>query len=492
MTGFDRSLPRAAEGGVAVGIDLGTTDTKAILTDLAGRTVGFARRRTAWSERRGGGTETTGAALVAGALAAVSSALAQLRHRTGSGVRVTGLGITGLAESGVVLDRQGRETSPVIAWFDDRGGAQMAALDPAFRARFPGRTGLAPGPQSTLPKLLWLRADGLELGAGARWLNVPEFVAWRLCGEQVSEPSLASRTGLLDQSSGTPWDEALAILGVGRDFLPPTVPAGTPAGRVARCAAVPDLAGAAVTVAGHDHPVAAVGADAAGAQDLFDSCGTAEVLLRSFPGVPGDAERAALVGLGIDVGRHVLPGRSALIGGMRSGLVMRRVLALLGADDPARRDDLDRRWRAGGRTAGFELIGSGQHDDGVAVRLDDGATPDVAWASTLARLAEQTSVLLAGITSVVGEHRSAVAAGGWTRMSSVRASKAAVIPNLTFSPVGEPGARGAALFGACAASPGSSIEEFTGHFAAAARTTGGPRPDRAALPDQSEREHAHR
>ncbi len=69
------------------------------------------------------------------------------------------------------------------------------------------------------------------------------------------------------------------------------------------------------------------------------------MLLRSVPRILTDDERATLVGLGIDAGRHVLPGHGVLIGGMRSGLVMRRVLALVGADEPARRDELDRRWR---------------------------------------------------------------------------------------------------------------------------------------------------
>jgi hypothetical protein len=69
-------------------------------------------------------------------------------------------GIAGLAESGVMLDPHGQESSPVIAWFDERGGAELKALDPAFLAEFPRRTGLPIGSQSTLAKLLWLRGPG--------------------------------------------------------------------------------------------------------------------------------------------------------------------------------------------------------------------------------------------------------------------------------------------------------------------------------------------
>ena len=46
-----------------------------------------------------------------------------------------------------------------------------------------------------------------------------------------------------------------------------------------------------LTVAGHDHPVAAIGVGAAGADELFNSSGTADVLARSIPGTLAEAER---------------------------------------------------------------------------------------------------------------------------------------------------------------------------------------------------------
>jgi hypothetical protein len=56
--------------------------------------------------------------------------------------------------------------------------------------------------------------------------------------------------------------------------------------------------------------------------------------------------------------------------------------------------------------------------------------------------------LLNDIEKVVGPHRRAVAAGGWTRMASVRAAKASVIKAVSFSPVVQPGVTGAALLAA--------------------------------------------
>jgi sugar (pentulose or hexulose) kinase len=435
---------------LVAGVDLGTTDTKAVLTRPDGETVAFARNPTTWTQTSDGRLETTGAALAKDVLRTLADAVAEAEHKLGGPVQVTGIGIAGLAESGVILDEHANEASPVIAWFDERGLTELTAQGPAFVAEFPRRTGLPFGTQWSLPKLLWMKSAGIRFDQSSRWLNMPEFVAYALTGERVSEASLASRTGLLDQATGQPWPEALDRIGVGAAFLPELRAAGQPAGMV-RSGPVA-LVGAAVTVAGHDHPVAAIGAGATGPEDLFNSCGTAEVLLRSVPRVLTDDERATLVGLGIDAGRHVLPGHGVLIGGMRSGLVMRRVLALVGADEPARRDELDRRWRPDTPGSdGVTVLPAGPHDNDVTLRLRDGAGPDQLWAATLAYLGEQTAALLAAVNSVVGEHRTAVAAGGWTRMDSVRKAKAAVIPRLRISALEQPGARGAAMFAARAA-----------------------------------------
>ena len=66
--------------------------------------------------------------------------------------------------------------APIIAWFDPRGGAEIAAAPAGFRAEFAARTGLPCNAMATVGKLLWMTGEGLAPTAGT-WLNVPEFVA---------------------------------------------------------------------------------------------------------------------------------------------------------------------------------------------------------------------------------------------------------------------------------------------------------------------------
>jgi sugar (pentulose or hexulose) kinase len=284
----------------------------------------------------------------------------------------------------------------------------------------------------------------------------------RLGGDLVREPSLASRTGLVDQRTGTVWGDGVSAAGLPSTLLPPALAGGESAGTL-RHRGLPDAAqGAALTVAGHDHPVAAIGAGAVGPDELFNSTGTADVVARSLPGVLDDDQRDVLVRSGLSAGAHVLSGTTLLLGGVRGGLLLRRVLEALGATGPIERDRLDSAALAIDiLPPGLEISGAGPTGDDVVLRMQDGVTPAALWAAATRYTASETRTLLATIESVVGPHRRAVACGGWTRMDSVRAAKLSAIESLTFSPLREPGVVGAALLAQRAACGGSLLDAIT-------------------------------
>ena len=122
----------------------------------------------------------------------------------------------------------------------------------------------------------------------------------------MSEFSLASRTGWLDLTTADWWPQALDWSG-----LPPALSslarAGTPLGCVSAAWAPRRLAGAVLTVAGHDHLVAAVGPGRSDG-DLLDSCGTAEALVRTVPAPGSRGHGPPAAAAGVTVGHHVLPG----------------------------------------------------------------------------------------------------------------------------------------------------------------------------------------
>lgn len=447
---------------ISIGLDLGSTYVKALAVGPDSAELREVRTPTPWTSGEHGTAQVDADVLLAEVLALLDRLVRALVD-TGGEVTVTGLGVSGMAEAGVVVDAAGRSGHPVIAWFDPRGQAEIATAPEDLRAVFAEHTGLPLSPLATIAKLLHLQASGVPL-AGSQWLNVPELVVHALGGDRATELSLASRTGLLDQTHGGPWDRALAALGVSESFLPPLRGAGERWGSVqataANGAAVhPRLVGATLTVAGHDHLVASVAGGVLGSDQLYDSLGTAEALVRPLDAPVDPPTRARLADSGINAVRHVLPGKSVLLAGCKSGLLLRRVLQLLGVDDATGRDALDRRVTALGAPArgavGAGLIVSGaDNDDGVlTVRADtDGLSPEQLFAATLDHTTEAVLRLLDLMTAVVPPAQQTVVAGGWARMVCVRSARSAALPGVTYSPRSEDTAYGAAMFGAYAAS----------------------------------------
>ena len=91
-------------------------------------------------------------------------------------------------------------------------------------------------------------------------------------------------------------------------------------------------------MAGHDHQAAALAVGAAAAGALLDSLGTAEALLRCVEG-PLEREQGSAGSWngGFTAGWGVVRGRFTVLAGLRSGMVLERVAAALGASDRAAR-----------------------------------------------------------------------------------------------------------------------------------------------------------
>lgn len=425
---------------VCVGVDVGTTSIKAIAVNPAGKTVATASAETVWQVAANGRVDVDVAVLVETTIDVIT--------RAGANALVTGIGITGMAEVGVVVDASGRPLTSAIAWYDQRGDEQFAALSKEFRAEFSAVTGLAAKAECSLSKLLWLQDEGFVITPEMRWLNILEFIAFELTGVMATEPSLASRTGLLSQESKKPWRKSLQLIGATETFVPPVKIAGESWGDVTDARRV-GLLGAAVTVAGHDHLVASVGAGATGGDDLFNSCGTADVVLRTVPRTLTNDERAELVDLGMSAGRHVLPESTALLSATRSGLVLGRVLSLLGAGTREQRVAISDTWVAD-RPAPATVIVSEPPAwaNEVTIAVRDDVLPADLWAAAMSYVLGQTQALIDHGCRIAGPYRSALAAGGWVQLPGVRRAKSYIMPGLQVSEVEQPGAYGAALFAA--------------------------------------------
>jgi sugar (pentulose or hexulose) kinase len=437
-------------GELILGLDVGTSAIKAAVFDADGRDVAHTREATPW-RRVDTGAELGPDALLASVIAAASVALAA----AGPG-RVAGVGVASMGETGALLDRAGRPLVPSIAWHDARGAAEATALAAALgEEEFAARVGIRPTSVCTLAKYRWMRGNWPATEHGVRWLNLAEWIVLGLGGDPTAELSLASRTGFYDLGTRRPWQEALAWAGAPPDLMPDPVAAGTPMGRAG--SALEGARGAVLTVGGHDHLAAAVGADAAADGDVLDSCGTAEAFVQATAPLSRDAVGRA-VGSGLEVGWHAVEGRQAVIGAVPSGAALEHVLRLLGVP-PGDRDELEAaalelERRGGSRlsvTLGAELVLHG---------IDRDASPAAAYHAVLAAAGAAGADVLRRMAAVAGPARRVMVTGGWAAGDAARAVKQRHLGEVRYLPSTFTGARGAALAAGRAAGVWASADDM--------------------------------
>ena len=435
-----------------VGVDVGTTSTKAAVVDVSGRVRAQGTASTPWRQVPTG-AEMDAQVLLRAVGTAVQDALADIEGT------VVAVGVASMAETGVLLDADGRPLTPAVAWHDRRGEDDAVAMEDRLGAEAVARhTGLKIGAKLTAATYRRL-ARTAPVGRGRRWLSVAEWIVHALGGDAVAEASLASRTGWLDLGRRDWWPDAVAFSGIEAHALPPIRQAGEvwgwvtdrdPSSHGDGPIHTGRLHGALLTVAGHDHQAAAIGAGAIRDGDVLDSCGTAEAVLRTVAPLDGDGRRQ-VVDAGLSVGWAVVPGRMAIIGGFPSGDRLGRLLDLLGED----RRSLDERAARSSGPDGSPPLTLADLDELVGAAGGDtiaqSRNPEGLWRAATEAIASHGVDVLARMEEIAGPWERVVIVGGWCREGALLRAKEELVGPLVRPPVTEPGARGAALLAGVAA-----------------------------------------
>jgi xylulokinase len=272
-----------ADDRLIAGVDAGTTRIRALVFTPDGRVVAEGSRATPVERPRPGWAEHDAEALWQAAAGALRDATTAIERPA----RIRAVAVASVGEAFVALDQDGRPTSPVIAWYDERPIAQLARLEREVgRDRLYALTGLSPDPSFSLCKLLWLQDTQPEALARTRvCLNVAHYLAWRLCGVATADLSLASRSLALDLHARRWAADLIRALGLSRAILPEIRPCGTCLGAVtAEAAAATGLIKECIVgVAGHDHIMGALATGSLVPGVLLDSMGSAEGLTLALP-----------------------------------------------------------------------------------------------------------------------------------------------------------------------------------------------------------------
>jgi xylulokinase len=313
----------------SLGIDLGTSELKALLLDEAGTVCGQAGQRLAISRPQPGWSEQNPADW----WAAAQQVCAELRQRFPDHWRhVAVIGLSGQMHGAVVLDARNRVIRPAILWNDGRADAECRLIEAALpdAAHIAGSRPMA---GLTAPKLLWLqRHEPDNFARIACVLSPKDYLRLCLNGERISDPSDGAGTLWLDVAARRWSADLVEASGLRLHQMPALLESPENSGALlpAVAAALGLPAGVPVAAGGGDNPVSALGIGAVQPGAAFVNLGTSAALV-----VATDAARAA-PGAAIHAFCHALPGLWYQMGAMLSGAsCLRWVTQLVGAADEA-------------------------------------------------------------------------------------------------------------------------------------------------------------
>ena len=272
-----------------IGIDIGTTNVKAVAIAEDNRVLATASRPTQFLSPFPGAAEQSPLDL----LRQVATVVRTVQRSAATQGQAAGLIFSGAMHSLILMDADNEPLSNAWLWSDLRA----AGTGKAFRQTAAGtavyqRTGTPLHAMSPLVKIMWLRQHQPDLMARTwRFMGIKDFILQKIVQENITDASIASATGLLNTRSGQ-WDElALEMAGIRKEQLPEPVSPLSVFPLPKRAAAWLRLpAGLPVIPGASDGALANLGSGALGPDTLGITVGTSAALRVTLPAPSLDPE----------------------------------------------------------------------------------------------------------------------------------------------------------------------------------------------------------
>jgi gluconokinase len=204
-----------------LGIDIGTTNTKAIAFDLNGKPVAQANSTYPFISRQKGYHELDPQVLFV-AVTEVMKAVIEITAPD----ELCGVAFSSAMHGLIAVDENAHPLTNMITWADLRSTAYAMRLKfTELGHRLYERTGTPVHPMSPLCKLMWMREEQPEIFAKAhKFISIKEYVFYHFFGEFIIDHSVASSTGLFDIYD-LQWNaDALHTAGIDASRLSTLVP----------------------------------------------------------------------------------------------------------------------------------------------------------------------------------------------------------------------------------------------------------------------------
>lgn len=296
---------------IVLGLDVGTSGTKAIAMDAAGNLLASALVEYPLYSPKPNWAEQDPADWKRAAFDALTQLAAKVNAKD-----VKALGLTGQMHGSVFLDKDNQVLRRALLWCDQRTADQCAWItEKVGEARLiemvsnPALTGF------TAPKILWLRDNEPECYARVRKVLLPkDYIRFELTGEFATDVADASGTLLFDVKNRCWHTELMSLLGIDPSFMPRACEGPEITGVLSKEAAAKTglPAGIPVVAGGGDQAAGGVGCGIVREGVLSSSLGTSGVVFAFADSVSTDPQGR------VHTFCHSVPGKWHVMGVMLS------------------------------------------------------------------------------------------------------------------------------------------------------------------------------
>ncbi|SYW07521.1 D-gluconate kinase [Oenococcus oeni] len=205
-----------------IGMDIGTTSTKAVLYDLKGKVLAYSNNLYSLYRDSSGMAEEDPNEIFDAVIHGLQEILRKVDLEHGT---LHGVSFSSANQSLIALDKDHEPLTRIITWADTRATkyAEQLKKDGTGSILYK-RTGTPIHPMSPLCKLLWLKNEVGEVYKKATYYcGVKEYIFYRLFNVWQMDISVASCTGIFNIFN-LDWDnKALELTGVEKKQLPKIV-----------------------------------------------------------------------------------------------------------------------------------------------------------------------------------------------------------------------------------------------------------------------------
>lgn len=206
-----------------IGIDIGTTSTKAVLFEDNGNIIASANEEYPLYTPSADIAEQDPEEIFAAVISAVKHVM---KKSLVAPENIMLVSFSSAMHSVIPVDRDGQPLMRCLTWADNRSAEWSNRLKNNLGGHdIYMRTGTPIHPMSPLTKLMWLRHDHPDVfNAAYKFISIKEYVFYKLFQQYIVDYSIASATGLLHLQQLDWDDEALALAGITPDQLSQLVP----------------------------------------------------------------------------------------------------------------------------------------------------------------------------------------------------------------------------------------------------------------------------